>query len=157
VFGGFQVGPFQTAYQQVAPVSQQQVEQPSGGWWAFNVQYEQELRRRRLLKEKQDELDEQSQEIQAAVDREIAILLRQQEAKDLKRAELERLRNLASAVSAREAEVQYGERVAKALDRAIKQGNFSALEALDRELQRARSDEEFFLMAVAMLLEDYHG
>ena len=41
------------------------------------------------------------------------------------------------------------ERVMKAYDRALKQANYSALEALEREIDRVFEEEEFLLMVLA--------
>jgi hypothetical protein len=123
-------------------------EQPSGGW-AFYNDYEIELRRRRKRKKERDELEAETERIQNELDRSIAQLLREQEAKDEKRADLNRLKELAKKHADLEAARQYSERVATAYARAITQGNFSALEALDRELQRAREEDEF--MAAALI------
>jgi hypothetical protein len=125
----------------------------AGGWPIFSLRYEMELARRRKRERERRELEEESERIDEPVSREIASLLREQERKDDKRAELDRLRVLAEGFAAQEARAQYGERVSAALERALRQGNFSALEALDREIGRARRDEEDFLMlAVTMIL-----
>jgi hypothetical protein len=44
-----------------------------------------------------------------------------------------------------------GERVGGAYLRALEQGNFSSLQAFEREMERAREEEEFLLLAIAML------
>jgi hypothetical protein len=126
------------------------VEQPSGGW--FNVRYEQELRRRAAKRAKQRKLDEETAAIPQPVDREIGLLLREQEAKEQKREELERLRDLAVRLDAERARLDYGERVSKALERAVQKGNYSALEALDREIQRAQEEEESAMLAITLLI-----
>ena len=154
MIGGFQVGAFQPfpAYQQVAPSVT--TERNAGGWPVFALRYEQELSRRSKKRREQEELEQEAREIQDRLDRDIALLLREQEAKDAKRDELARVKQLAEILSAKEAAEQYGERVAKALERARIQGNFSALEALDREIQRARAEEEWFITAIALILAD---
>jgi hypothetical protein len=126
------------------------VDQPSGGW--FNLRYEQELRRRAAIRAKQRKLDEETAAIPQPVDREIGLLLREQEAKAQKREELERLRDLAVRLDSARARLDYGERVSKALERAIQKGNYSALEALDREIQRAQDEEESAMLAITLLI-----
>ncbi len=126
------------------------VEQPSGGW--FNLRYEQELRRRAAIRAKQRRLDEEVAAIPQPIDREIGLLLREQEAKAQKREELERLRDLAVRLDSEQARIDYGERVSKALERAVQKGNYSALEALNREIQRAQEDEESVMLAVTLLI-----
>lgn len=128
-------------------------EQPSGGWLFLN-QYEAEQRRRRARARKRKELEEASEQIEDALDRNIALLMREQEAKDEKRKDLERLGSLAKQNADLEAARAYSERVATAFARAVTQGNYSALEALDRELRRASEEEEFLLTAIMMLLDD---
>jgi hypothetical protein len=113
----------------------QQHSQSSGGW-AFWMSYE---------KRKREELEEETEAIEESVDRDIARFLREQEAQDARRAELDRLGNIARRhADAAEARA-YSERVAVALERAIEKGTFSALEALDREIERAQTEEELVL------------
>jgi hypothetical protein len=125
-------------------------DQPVGGWGFFNA-YEAEQRRRRLRDRKRRELEEETEQIQDALDREIAELLREQEAIDEKRKDLDRLAAIAKANADLDAARQYSERVAVAYARALEKGTFSALEALDRELKRAHEEEEFLLTALLML------
>lgn len=148
MIGGFQVGPFQPAYQQVVQTT---TEQPSGGW-NFHIAYEQEQRRKRLAAKKRQELEEERQEIEDETAREIAELISRQEAEDEKRRDLERLAAIAKANADLEAARAFSERVAVAYQRALEKGTFSALEALDRELRRAAEEEEFMQMALALLL-----
>lgn len=126
--------------------------QGSTGGWAFHNDYELELRRRRKRKKEQDELEAETERIENEVDRSIAQLLREQEAIDAKRDDLNRLKELAKKHADLEAARQYSERVATAFERALAQGNFSAMEALDRELQRARDDEDLMTMAAHFFL-----
>jgi hypothetical protein len=122
----------------------------SGGWLFFN-EYEQELRRRQKRKKEQEELEEATEQIEDTTDRQIAQLLREQEAKDEKRKELQRLAEIVRQNADIEAARQYGAKVAKAYERALTQGNFSALQALDRELKKARDEEEALLLQAFML------
>lgn len=133
-------------------VRQVETQEATGGWLFLN-QYEAEQQRRRALERRRKELEEETERIQDSVDREIARLLREQEAKDAKREEYERLAKIAKANADLEAARRYSERVAKAYARVITQGNYSAIEALDRELKRAREEEEFILVALMMLAE----
>jgi hypothetical protein len=124
--------------------------QPTGGWLFLN-EYEQELRRRQKRKKEQEELEEATEQIEDTTDRQIAQLLREQEAKDEKRKELQRLAEIVRQNADIEAARQYGAKVAKAYERALTQGNFSALQALDRELKKARDEEEALLLQAFML------
>lgn len=123
------------------------------GGWLFLNQYEAELKRRRARDRRLRELEEETERIEDRVDREIAQLLRVQEAKDEKREDFDRLARLAKANADIEAARQYSERVATAFARAITKGNYSALEALDRELRRAREEEEFMVSALLLMLD----
>ncbi len=127
---------------------------PSGGFTYFEGQYDRERARRRRERAELLELEKEARAIPEVIDREIAVLLREQDARELKRQELERLRKLADSLRAEEARVAYGERVAKALDRAIEKGSFSALEALDREIQRAQEEEDSMLLSITMMIDD---
>lgn len=133
----------------VAPVAD---ESATGGWLFLNY-YEAELQRRKARERRRKELEEETERIEDDLDRNIAQLLREQEAKDEKRKDLERLAIIAKQNADLEAARQYSERVAKAYERALVQGNFSALEALDRELKRAAEEEEFLMMALMLLVD----
>lgn len=128
--------------------------QPSGGWERFDYAYEREMRRRRDERRKREQLEDETDQIPQIIDREIAQLLREQEAKDAKRDELTRLKGIATDLKAEEARQVYGDRVGLALERAVLQGNYSALEALEREIERARTEEDFMLLATLLLIAD---
>jgi hypothetical protein len=122
----------------------------SGGYGFANL-YEIELQRRRRRKKEREALEQATEQIEDTTDREIAQLLRIQEAKDEKRKELQRLAEIIRQNADIEAAKQYGAKVAKAYERALMQGNFSALQALDRELKKARDEEEALLLQAFML------
>lgn len=128
-------------------------EQPSGGWLTFLNTYEQQRVRRRAEERKRQALEEETEQIEDSTDREIAQLLRIQEAKDAKRAELARLTALARANADLEAARQYSERVAKAYQSVLEKGSRSAVERLEKELRRAREEEEFMLLAIMLASE----
>ena len=130
---------------------EEEVEEPSGGWAALNRYqgYKQVSRRKKRRRKK---LLEEVQKIEAKVDREIAELLHARMAKEARVQELLELEALITeTISERELLLakMYNERVAVAYARAAVQGNFSALEAFEREMDRAE-EEEFFLL-IAML------
>lgn len=116
----------------------------SGG---FLYAYELEQTRRRRKKREQEDLEEESRALRDKVDREIAVLLRAKEAEDERQAELVRLQKLVAGHSSERLELS--DRAKVAYVRALTQANFSALEALDRELQRQLEEED---AAVLMLL-----
>jgi hypothetical protein len=119
-----------------------------GGFW--NHLDLQGARRRKRLREI-EEAEEESQRLKDETDREIALLLREQERKDEFRANIERLNALIRRHVDREAEAAMSERVQKALARAMAQESVSALIALQRELDRMLEEEE---VAIIMLLND---
>lgn len=128
--------------------------QTSGGGYLFQNLYDAEQRRRRAERKRRRELEEETERIESRVDREIARVERQIERDRERDAELERLRAISAELDAAQAEEAYGERVAAALERAVRQGNRAALEALDRQLQVANDELEAHLRAVRMILED---
>ncbi len=132
---------------------QPESDQVTGGGWAFWNDYEAEQQRRRARARKRKELEEESEQIQNELDRAIALELRKQEALDDKRKDLERLRSIAQKHADLDAAQRYSERVATAYARVLVKGNYSALEALDRELRRAKEEDEFLLNAAMLLLE----
>jgi hypothetical protein len=86
-------------------------------------------------------------------DAEIAGLLHQRELREQMEARLADLGELVEKAGIDElgAVKEYSVKVGKAYERAVKQGNFSALQALEREMNRAREEEEFLLLSVALL------
>jgi hypothetical protein len=130
-------------------------ESPTGGWLFLNL-YEGELQRRKALERERKHLEEETEQIEDDLDRNIAQLLREQEAIDEKRDNLKRLAEIAKQNANLEAARQYSERVAAAYVKAITEANASNLKALanlDKELQLAREEEEFLIMALLMLAE----
>jgi hypothetical protein len=75
------------------------------------------------------------------VTRQIADMFGRSEARDAKVAHLASLARIAAAFPGKEIPGA-SERVARAFERARAQGNFSALEALERELDRDRDEED---------------
>lgn len=131
-----------------APV---QSSQPSGGWLTFLNTYEQQLARRRQDAKRRRELEEETERIEDATDREIAQLLRVQEAKDERRSELQTLSESARQAADIEAARAYSDAVAEAYARVLAEGNLTAAIALDLELQKAREEEEALLMQMLLL------
>lgn len=122
----------------------------SGASGGFLYAYELERTHRARKKREREELEEDARTIQDRIDREIAELLHRQEAEDDRRAELSRLQRLVQdhAKSA----LDLSDRAKIAYVRALTQANFSAMEALDRELQRQLEEEE--ITALMILLND---
>ena len=112
----------------------------SGGWW---YAYDLEDRKRRKKKKELLKMEEKANKIQSELDKELALELRKEVENQLRIEELTRLTKLAQE---HEQEVHdLGERVTKAYQRATIQYNYSALEALEREIQRAREEEDWLI------------
>ena len=110
----------------------------TGGWW---IAYEQEKIKRE--QERAKKLKKQAKKLTTKLDQELAFELRKEVENQLRIEELTRLTKLAQE---HEQEVQdLGERVTKAYQRAIIQYNYSALEALEREIQRAKEEEDWLI------------
>lgn len=123
-------------------------DQPSGGWWyAYDHEYRRRERERKALQEAED----RTEQIQDDIERAIAKELRKQEAEAYRLKELQRLSTLAEQHSKELQEIA-SESAKIAAERAIRQGNYSAMEALERELYRMREEEEFLLQAVQMVI-----
>ena len=123
------------------------IDTPNTGGYGFFNEYDAYRRRRRKREEEERQARIESDEIQAALDREIAMLLREQEAKDAERAELERIQALADKFSGTKQPVS--RRVSAALLKAYEERTRNALEQLAREIERMLEEEE---MAVLQIL-----
>jgi hypothetical protein len=140
--GGFQVGPFQLAYQQQGGAAQN-----SGGWWPdYGRVRDIRHRRRREL----EELEREQQAIQDATDREIARFLREQEAKDAERADLARLQALADRYAGHVPELP--KEVSLAILNAQDARSRNALEQMRRVIEREMEAEE--IAVLYLLLDD---
>jgi tRNA A37 methylthiotransferase MiaB len=100
-----------------------------------------EFLRRRMEQMAREQRELHSRALTDHVEREIALLMRQEEVNDEHRAGRERLRGLIQE-HARDADLGLSERAQVAFARALAQGNHSALEALEREIGRQFEDEE---------------
>ena len=130
-----------------APSAPDSLPAGSGG---FLYEYGLYLRRAAKKRRRQKELEEEARALKDKVDREIAELLRLQEAEDEKRDNLARLQRLVQKHS--KDALELSDRAKIAYVRALTQANFSALEALDRELQRMIEEEE--ITALMILLNE---
>lgn len=134
MIGGFQVGAFQPfpAYQQ-----QRVTQDFSGG---FLYAYERQMQARARKRRDREEHEEQAKQLKDTIDREIAALLHAQESERERQEELDRLQELIRVHSSERLELS--DRAKLAYARALTKATFSALEALDRELQRQLEEEE---------------
>lgn len=130
-----------------------EVTAPTGGWEKLS-QFDDHIQRKREQEQQRQKTLEAIEQIESPVDLEIARLLQ----KDAQTAETEqRLASLEQliAINFRNADLPkvkaFNEKVAKAFVRASVQGNFSAIQAFERELERAIEEEEFLLIMLIML------
>lgn len=127
-------------------------ERPSGGWAALNA-FDSFRQRKRRRKRELEELLEEVEELEG-IDGEIAKLLHANDAEELLEASIRELEKLV-VDNFSESELvlakAHNERLAVAFARAATQRNFSALQAFEREMERARDEEDFFLLAVMTL------
>lgn len=110
--------------------------------------FEREVERRRKERRKREEDEEEAKKLKDDIDREIAVLLHQQEADDAEAQELSRLKVMVAQFADKAAEEAMTERVRSALVRANVQQNVSAYLALERELTRVMEEEEFMILMV---------
>lgn len=141
-------GDFSGKTQSDNPVVEVDEEQPSGGWW---FRYEQEMFRREDERRELERLKAQAEEIEDDLEREIAKEIREDDTEQVRLAELNRLRDMAIRYRADLQEVA-SPQVVRAAERAIERGNYSAMEAFERELARMREEEQFLEMAVRMVI-----
>jgi hypothetical protein len=143
VIGGFQVGPFQLAYQ---PVISSTV---TGGWEPWHRELAYYTARRRRLQQQAKEAEQEAIEAarQDKIQKEIARRLHAQLQKDQEQQEIDRLRKLVDSTK----DLTYdNERIQTALLKAKSERTFSRLQALQRELIRAQEEEEMALLMVLL-------
>jgi len=105
-------------------------------------------------KEEREKIREEIQAIQDETDREIAQFLQKDIALEAREKELKDLEVLVATTFRNEDIVKakaLSEGVAKAFVRAAVQSNRSSIEALEREMDQIREDEEFLLIAMVVL------
>jgi len=124
----------------------------SGGYGAINAYDSYQRKRKRRKKEYDELLDELKAlpEVEAEIARIMqAQLRREQEAKEV--TELEGMVVRMQAEASDMLAEAYNDRVTRALERAADKATYSRLQAFERELDRAREEEEFLLMAILLL------
>ncbi|HEX7114976.1 MAG TPA: PASTA domain-containing protein [Steroidobacter sp.] len=119
----------------------------------FAVAFEREQARRRREARERAEREAEAERIEEETTREIARLLREQEARDARRDELDRLSRLVGAYARRGVEATLSDRVQKAIARAAAKRTTWALLALEREMRRAQEEERFILEALRLALD----
>lgn len=127
--------------------------QPSGGWDLLKV-FDRHIQRKHDEDDERRQVLEEIEQIISPVDLEIAKLLQQDQKAEAREKQLSDLEQLV-ARNFRNKDLpaikEFNENVAKALVRASVQGNYSALEAFEREMERALEEDEFLFMALAVL------
>jgi hypothetical protein len=123
--------------------------QASGG---FFFGFDRHLAERRRRKEREEELKREADEIQAELDREIARLLHEQEARDAERADLARIQALADRYAGTKQPVP--RKIAASLLKAQEERTRNSLLQLQREMQQMFEEEEAAVIAVLMMDSD---
>lgn len=122
----------------------------SGGIW-FEMEALRERARRRKKREEDEERE--TQEIQDQRDREIAQLLKKQEAKDDERDELARIQTLADRYAGQAMKEGVPRSVAAAVLKAHEERSRNALEQMQREIQKLLDEEEQAVISL-LLMDD---
>lgn len=121
--------------------------QSGGGWWP---DYEHVRRAREKRRREIEEAEEATRQLQDETDRQIAALLREQEARDAERADLQRLQKLADRYSGQK--LGLPKPVSTALINAYEARTKNSLQQLRREVERANEDEEMaFIVSLLMM------
>ena len=131
---------------------EEEVTAPAGGF-IIHDWYDPYRRSKRDRQEELDRLKLERQELEA-VDREIANILHKRMEYEARTAEIDSLElMIKSSFSARQAELamDYSDKVGKAYIRAAEKGTFSAVEAFEREMEKALEEEEFLMLAIMVL------
>ncbi len=124
----------------------------SGGWIMRGV-FDDFSQRKRQKIEKAEQAIENALELEG-IDGEIAKILHENDRDEVLEQSIKELEGLiADNFSERELQraKAHNERVAIAFARAATQKNFSAIQAFERELERANEEEEFLLLALTVL------
>ena len=118
-----------------------------GGWWAA---FERDYERHKARRKREEEENAEVEAIPDAVAREIAQLLREQEAKDAERAELERLRSIARSYDGGEIDAKFN----RALEVAANARSLAAARVLAQEVARVQEEDDFIVTAFMAVIDD---
>lgn len=124
-------------------------QQDTSGGWAFFFRYERAREERRRRRREQEEREEEARRIEDVTTREIALLMRQQEARDAERAELARLQALADRFAGEP--LGLPARARAAILRATERRTVNALQQMQREIERMFEEEEAAVIAALMM------
>jgi hypothetical protein len=120
-----------------------------GGFWHA---YDHVAHERRRRKREEEERAAEAQQIQDDLDRQIAQLMREQEAKDADKADLQRLQKLADAHAGKK--LGLPKKVSDALINAYEARTRNALEQLRREIEQAETEELLAVQTAVLFLLD---
>ncbi len=121
--------------------------QKSGGWIYL---WQGELKRRKDDEEKRRKERERALAIKDKLDRELALAERKIESETARRAELARVNRIAAQYR-RDIIATYPE-TERALTESLERQTFSTMERMEREINRAREEEEFLMQAAYILV-----
>ena len=122
--------------------------------WAMLGIYDRYSEEKRQREAEQRQVHEKVRAIKDKTDAEIARHMHEQLEYEARTEEIGKLEVLVKAGhDQREAELAraYNAGVAKAYERALQIGTFAAVEAFEREMERAMEEEEFLLLAIVTL------
>ena len=122
----------------------------SSGGWGFMMKFEDFREKRDKEEEEREKVREEIEAIKDDTDREIAQILQKDLSLEAREKELKDLEILVSTTFQAD-NSELTSNVAKAFARAAVQKNHSAMEALERELDREREEDEFLMIAMMML------
>lgn len=120
---------------------------PTGGWFVDFDNYAMQRGRRK----KREEIEEEVESIEDKTTKEIAKLLKEQEAKDEERADLARLQSLADRYAQRGVDVPRP--MLATVMKANEERTVNALEQMRREMERMMDEEEMAVIQ-ALLLDE---
>jgi hypothetical protein len=123
----------------------------SGGWF---MDFEADYRRRKRRQEELEAIEREQESIEDQASREIARLLQDQERKDERRKDLERIKALVKQYPHVDSSEVSSERVQRALKAAQEKQTRANLERLEREFQRMVDEEDEFLTVLLMLANE---
>ncbi len=122
-----------------------------GGGWQFMMDFD-------VFRKKRDDDEEKRKKDLAKVkalkdktDREIGELLQRQIQKEARVKQIRELERLVAKTTAQDLIDAKAHNVAQAFARAALQKNFSAIEALEREMDRKIEEEDFLMLALVIL------
>lgn len=126
-------------------------ERNSGGWAAQNW-YDSYRQKKLRRKKRRKEILEEIKELES-VEREIAKLMQKDLEREERDKEIKELENMVKSTFTRGQLAQarmYNERAAKAYARAANEPTFAALEIFEREMERAKEEEEILFLAMLL-------